>query len=137
MTNNTNHSRDFSSEFRFTASRSGGAGGQNVNKVNTKVELRFSVTQSQLLTDIEKELLLKKLKNKITAEGELIIVSQTERSQLRNKLQCVEKFYSILKENLTQPKKRKPTKPTRASNEKRIEKKRYKTIKKELRKKPF
>lgn len=137
MTDKTNHNKDFSSEFRFSASRSGGAGGQNVNKVNTKVELRFSVTQSQLLTDNEKVLLLRKLKNKITAEGELIIVSQTERSQLRNKLQCVEKFYSILKENLTQPKKRKPTKPTKASNEKRMEKKRYKAIKKELRKKPF
>ncbi|HZJ74354.1 MAG TPA: alternative ribosome rescue aminoacyl-tRNA hydrolase ArfB [Perlabentimonas sp.] len=136
MTNNKNHSRDFSSEFRFSASRSGGAGGQNVNKVNTKVELRFSITESQLLTDNEKELLLKKLKNRITTEGELIIVSQTERSQLGNRRRCVEKFYALLKESLTPPKKRKPTKPTRASKERRLEKKRYKAIKKELRKKP-
>ncbi|MDD2550952.1 MAG: alternative ribosome rescue aminoacyl-tRNA hydrolase ArfB [Bacteroidales bacterium] len=107
-----------------------------MNKVNTKVELRFSITESQLLTDNEKELLLKKLKNRITTEGELIIVSQTERSQLGNRRRCVEKFYALLKESLTPPKKRKPTKPTRASKERRLEKKRYKAIKKELRKKP-
>ena len=136
MSSSANHSRDFSSEFRFSASRSGGAGGQNVNKVNTKVELRFSVTDSQLLTDSEKEMLLNKLKNRITTEGDLIIVSQTERSQLGNRIQCVNKFYTLIKENLATQKKRKPTKPTKASKEKRIEKKRYKAIKKELRKKP-
>ena len=106
------------------------------NKVNTKVELRFSVTNSQILTPAEKDIILNKLANRITTEGELIIVSQTERTQLGNKLRCVERFYDLIKVALTPRKKRKPTKPTKASKEKRIDKKRQLSVRKELRKKP-
>ncbi|MDX9771280.1 MAG: alternative ribosome rescue aminoacyl-tRNA hydrolase ArfB [Tenuifilaceae bacterium] len=135
--NNTNRcNKDFSTEFSFAASRSGGAGGQNVNKVNTKVELRFSVANSQLLSDYEKEVITEKLANRINSDGELIIVSQVERSQLGNKLRCIEKFYELINQALTPRKKRKPTKPTKASQVKRVDKKRQRSVKKELRKKP-
>ena len=110
MVENPQIERDFYGEFTFITSRSGGAGGQNVNKVSTKVELRFHVDTSLLLTDEEKQLLNKKSESKITNEGFLQIVSQEERSQLKNKQLCVKKFYELLKKSLTKPKKRKPTK---------------------------
>ena len=76
---------DLSSECIFAASRSSGPGGQNINKVNTKVELRFNITDSKILNDSEKELLLEKLASRINQEGLLILSSQSERSQLKNK----------------------------------------------------
>ncbi|MDD3568515.1 MAG: alternative ribosome rescue aminoacyl-tRNA hydrolase ArfB [Bacteroidales bacterium] len=136
MSNLPGYNKDFSTEFTFSASRSGGAGGQNVNKVNTKVELRFSIPNSHILTDREKAIVIEKLANRITADGELIIVSQVERSQLGNKLRCIEKFYELINQALTPRKKRKPTKPTKASQAKRVDKKRQRSVKKELRKKP-
>jgi len=74
-------SRDFSNEIVFTASRSSGPGGQNVNKVNTKVELRFKINESNLLSEEEKLLLFQNLPTKINNDGELIVVSQSERTQ--------------------------------------------------------
>jgi ribosome-associated protein len=129
--------RDFTPELLFAASRSSGAGGQNVNKVNTKVELRFIISTSLLLTDDEKQIILKKLSSKISLDGVLIIVSQTERSQLKNKNKTIEKFYQLIEKALTPRKKRKPTKPTAASKEKRLEKKRILSDKKISRKKNF
>lgn len=127
--------RDFSTEFTFTASRSSGPGGQNVNKVSSKVELRFNVLQSTLLTEDEKEIIQAKLASKINSEGELILVSQSERSQLMNKDKVTEKFYLLLVKALTPIKKRKPTKPSLAAREKRLEEKRIISEKKERRKK--
>jgi ribosome-associated protein len=126
--------RDFSSELHFSASRSSGPGGQNVNKVNTKVELRFDIASSNLLSDEEKILLLEKLAKKINSDSELILVSQTERSQIKNKEKVIEKFYSLLIRALTPRKKRKPTKPSQASKEERLEEKRKQAEKKERRK---
>ena len=126
--------RDFGSELHFSASRSSGPGGQNVNKVSTKVELRFHVTSSTLLSDDEKILLIEKLVKKINSEGELTLVSQTERSQMKNKEKVIEKFYSLLTRALTPRKKRKPTKPSQASKEERLEEKRKQAEKKERRK---
>ena len=116
--------RDFQNEFVFQASRSGGPGGQNVNKVSTKVELRFNVANSALLSDDEKAIISAKLINKINNLGELILVSQTDRSQLKNKEKVIEKFYLLIIKALTPRKKRLKTKPTKASVEKRLESKR-------------
>jgi len=127
--------RDFSPEFTITASRSSGPGGQNVNKVSTKVELRFDIVHSTLLSDEEKEIIQTRLTSKINSEGEIILVSQSERSQLQNKENVIEKFYVLLDKALTPVKKRKPTKPSRAAKEKRLEEKRIQSEKKDRRKK--
>jgi len=116
--------RNFQDEFVFQASRSGGPGGQNVNKVSSKVELRFHIANSVLLNDEEKTIIAEKLINKINNLGELILVSQTERSQLQNKEKVIEKFYLLINKALTPRKKRLNTKPTKASVEKRLESKR-------------
>jgi len=123
-------------ELHFSTSRSSGPGGQHVNKVNTKVELRFSIPVSELLTQEEKIILFQKLKNKINKDGELIIVSQENRSQLKNKEAAIEKFLNILKEALTPVKERKSTKPTRTSNKRRLIGKKLTSEKKTQRKKP-
>ncbi|MCX6276732.1 MAG: alternative ribosome rescue aminoacyl-tRNA hydrolase ArfB [Bacteroidetes bacterium] len=128
--------RDFGREFKFSASRSSGPGGQNVNKVSTKMELRFHLASSALLSDAEKELIAEKLASRINAAGELALVSQSERSQLQNKEKVVEKFYLLLKRALTPRKNRKLTKPSRASKEERLEIKRQLSEKKERRQSP-
>lgn len=116
--------RNFQDEFVFQASRSGGPGGQNVNKVSSKVELRFHIANSALLNEDEKTIIAEKLVNKINNLGELILVSQDERSQLQNKEKVIEKFYYLINKALTTQKKRLNTKPTKASVEKRLESKR-------------
>ncbi len=122
--------RDFSNELHYSASRSSGPGGQNVNKVSSKVELRFHVASSVLLSDAEKEMIKEKLATRINAAGELILVSQVERSQLKNKERVTEKFYLLVSRALTPRKKRKATKPSAASREERLETKRRQSEKK-------
>lgn len=118
---------DLSTEFQFFTSRSSGPGGQNVNKVNSKVELRFNIQNSELLTDEQKEILLVKLASKVTAEGLLIVVSQRDRSQLVNKEDSVKKLYTLISKALTPRKARKSTRPTKSSIEKRLQSKRIKS----------
>ncbi|MBN1414032.1 MAG: aminoacyl-tRNA hydrolase [Bacteroidales bacterium] len=128
--------RDFSNELHFSASKSQGPGGQHVNKVCSKVELRFHPASSSLLTDAEKELVMARLKKKLTESGYLIITSQSERSQHKNKQVTADMFYRMLNKALLPKKVRKPTKRTLASIEERLETKRKKAVKKTLRKKP-
>jgi len=125
--------RNFEKEFVYSTSRSSGPGGQNINKLNTKVELRFSINDTNFLTDEEKELIRMKLPNKINLNGELILVAQSERTQLMNKKLVTEKFYSLVSKTLTSPQKRKATRPTISSVRKRIEKKRNLGYKKSMR----
>jgi ribosome-associated protein len=122
-------------EADFSTSRSSGPGGQNVNKVSSKVELRFNIEQSQFLSDEEKSTINRKLINKINSSGELILTCQVSRSQLANKEKVIEKFIALILKALTPPIPRKATKPTRASIEKRIEQKKILSEKKSYRKK--
>lgn len=123
-------------EFKFSASRSGGPGGQNVNKVNTKVELRFPLFQSAVLSDSEKRIINFKLARRINYEGEIILVSSVKRSQWRNKETVIYKFFTLVENALTPVKKRIKTKPTKASKLRRIEGKKVLSQKKQLRKRP-
>jgi ribosome-associated protein len=122
---------DLSSEITVKTSRSGGKGGQHVNKVSTKVELAFDLTNTQLLSEDQKALLLARLSGKLTKEGVLLIVSQSERTQLGNKRVAMVKLIELLEKNLLVEKKRKPTKVPKSVIEKRlIAKKRRGEIKK-------
>lgn len=121
------------SEVKFNTSRSSGPGGQNVNKVNTKVELRFNIGESVFLAENQKALLLARLKNRINGKGELVLVSEEERSQMKNKIIVINKFFRLIESSLTLQKRRKPTKPTRASVEKRLQSKKKHADKKSQR----
>lgn len=127
--------RDFTPELVFSYSRSSGPGGQNVNKVNTKAELRFNVMGSDLLSADEKEMVMQKLGSRINLEGELVLTSQKERTQLKNKEAVIARFYTLLNKALTPKKKRKTSRPPRAVKEKRLENKRLQAGKKDQRSK--
>ncbi len=127
------YERDFSSELDFTTSRSSGPGGQNVNKVNSKVTLRFDVEASLLLSQEEKDTLKKKAGTKISNDHVLIISSEAARSQLKNKEESIRKFYALLKKSFTVRKKRKPTKPSKSAVEKRLKNKQKQAEKKQFR----
>ncbi len=123
-------------ELQFKAIRSSGSGGQHVNKVSSKVELLFDLENSNGLTDREKALLKQRLSSRLTNDYHLILQAGTTRSQHRNKQLVIGRFLTLLKENLKIQKKRKATRPTRASVTKRLEGKQRNSVKKQLRKKP-
>ena len=123
-------------EVKYRTSRSGGAGGQHVNKVSTKVELMFHVDSSEVLTEEQKAVIRKKLKNRISNDGWLTLSCDETRSQAKNKEIVFDRFMALINEALKPVKKRKPTKPTKTSVEKRLKEKKKKSEKKDLRKKP-
>jgi len=127
---------DFSSEIFFKTSRSGGNGGQNVNKVETMAEVLWLVKDSRFFTNEEKEVIQEKLKNKINKEGYLSVKSGKTRSQLENKQIALSRMEDLVAGSLIKPKKRKPTKPSKAAKEKRLDSKKKDAIKKEMRKPP-
>ena len=127
---------DLLSELDFVTSRSSGPGGQHVNKVNTKVSLRFDVINSGLLSGEQKQTLLLKLASRITKEGILTISSANKRSQLRNKEATLQRLEKLLAQAFATKKKRKRTAPTKASVQKRLHEKRLQAEKKQWRQKP-
>jgi ribosome-associated protein len=124
------------SELSFKAVRSSGAGGQNVNKVSSKVVLTFDLLNSQSLSDEEKELAQKKLKSKLTLEGILILNCDEDRSQLKNKAVVTKRFLEIIEKSLLIPKPRKATKIPKSVIEKRLKDKSTNSEIKQNRKKP-
>ncbi len=123
-------------EPEYKAVRSSGAGGQNVNKVSSKVVLTFTLATSEALSDDEKALIAKKLATRLNAQGQIVLQCDEDRSQLRNKAIVKRRFISLLEEALTVQAERKPTKVPRGVIKKRIENKRRASEKKQFRRKP-
>ena len=127
--------KDLIHELIFTTSRSSGPGGQNVNKVNSKVTLKFDVLRSSVLSQEQKELITKKLSTRITAEGKLVLTSQENRSQIQNKEDVLFKLNDLLTKIFTLRKVRKATKPNKAAKHARIKSKKIRSEKKQWRQK--
>jgi ribosome-associated protein len=129
--------RDFSHEISFKTARSGGKGGQNVNKVETAAEAMWQVADSAVFTEEEKELIQAKLANRINKEGYLIVKSSETRSQLENKQIAQKKMLELVSKSLIVQKKRKPSKIPKAIKEKRLDLKRKASEKKQNRRKDW
>jgi ribosome-associated protein len=114
-------------ELRFVASRSSGPGGQNVNKVNTRIELFFDVMNSPSLNEWQQNRILTRLANRIDGEGTLRIVAQNHRTQRANRAESVDRFIALLAQALARPRRRIPTRVPRAVQERRLESKRHRS----------
>jgi len=125
------------SELSFSFGRSPGPGGQNVNKLNTRAELRFDLKSSSSLSEDQRQRLMASLGSRLTRSGMLIVRSSRFRTQGRNKEDCLSKFAALLAEHLKPPPpKRRPTRPSRGAVARRLESKRRQAQKKALRRRP-
>ncbi|PKL45379.1 MAG: aminoacyl-tRNA hydrolase [Planctomycetes bacterium HGW-Planctomycetes-1] len=122
-------------EVLFRASRSSGPGGQNVNKLNTKISAEVDIKNCGFLTNEQKTIILKKLAGRLTKDSRLLVESQQFRSQKANRDFAVEKLERIIEASLKRPKKRRPTRPTKTSVEKRLKSKKLKSLLKQRRRK--
>ncbi|MDR2237769.1 MAG: aminoacyl-tRNA hydrolase [Chryseobacterium sp.] len=129
--------KDFSKELSFKTSRSSGAGGQNVNKVETSVTVLWKVAESAFFNEDQKILIQEKLKNRINAEGLLFLTVSESRTQLMNKNKAVEKIMDLVNKALIIPKKRTATQPSKAQKQKRLDHKKKNSDKKENRRFKF
>lgn len=127
------NNRDFDGEISFITSRSSGPGGQHVNKTNSKVQLIFNIKESQVLDEVEKEILLQKLASKIDTEGKIQLQAQDSRSQKTNKDTVVRKFYDLLAKVFEKKKIRKVTRPPKGAIEKRLKEKKQRAEQKQSR----
>lgn len=124
-------------ETTYKASRSGGKGGQNVNKVSSKVELLFSINDSALFSEEEKQLLTEKLQTRFNKDGYVQVICDEERSQYLNKEKALNRLLMLLVRSLHQPKIRKATKPNKKAKQERLDNKKIQSAKKENRKRGF
>jgi ribosome-associated protein len=129
--------RQLIQEADYKAVRSSGAGGQNVNKVSSKVELHYDLFETQALTEDEKQRALKKLSSRLTNSGELILQCDESRSQHKNKEIVTQRFLDLIKESVVKPKVRKKTKTPKAAKLKRLREKKKLSEKKSTRKNPL
>ncbi len=129
--------KDFSRELQFKTSRSSGAGGQNVNKVETSVTVLWNVSGSAFFNDAQKALISDKLRNRINAEGMLFLTVSESRTQLMNKNKAIEKIIELVDKALVIPKKRWATKPSKSQKQKRLDTKKKLSDKKENRRFKF
>ncbi|HEV8649498.1 MAG TPA: alternative ribosome rescue aminoacyl-tRNA hydrolase ArfB [Actinomycetes bacterium] len=123
-------------ELEFRASRSSGPGGQGVNTTDSRVELRFDLAGSQSLTAEEKERAARRLRGRLSQDGTLRVVAQTQRSQLANRRAAVERFAELLATALAVPRTRRPTQPSRAAAARRLAAKQRRAATKRLRQPP-
>jgi ribosome-associated protein len=123
-------------ELEFRTARAGGPGGQGVNTTSSKVELRWNLRDTTALTEPQRARALERLAARLTADGVLILQGSERRSQHRNRAAVVSRLQALVREAITPPRERKPTRRTRAAQERRLQRKRHRAEVKRLRRPP-